>query len=45
MKGEMDVNMFKQVMGKIWRYREGNEEMTNGENATQNTEIEALIWA
>lgn len=45
MKGEMIVNTFKQVMGKRWRYREGNEEMTNGEDATQDTDIEALIWA
>ena len=44
-KGEMDVNTFKQVMGKRWRYREGNEEMMNGESATQDSEIEALIWA
>lgn len=45
MKSEMDVNTVKQVMGRRWRYREGNEEMANGEYATQDTEIEALIWA
>lgn len=45
MRGDMDVNTFKQVMGKRWRYREGNEEMENGDGATQDSEIEALIWA
>ena len=43
MRGDMDVDTFKQVMRKRWRYREGNEEMVNGEGATQDGEIETLI--
>lgn len=45
MNGEMDVETFKEVMGKRWRYREGNEEMADGGAATQDSDIENLIWA
>lgn len=45
MREDMDVDTFKQVMGKRWRYREGNEEMINGEGTTQDGKIEAFIWA
>jgi hypothetical protein len=45
MRGDMDVECFKEVMGKKWRYREGNEEMANGDTAaTQDSELEKLIW-
>ncbi|KAI9372271.1 hypothetical protein BJX61DRAFT_542893 [Aspergillus egyptiacus] len=44
MRGEMDVENFKEVMGKRWRYREGNEDMEGGEMASQDSEIEKLVW-
>lgn len=30
MRGDIDVEYFKEAMGKRWRYREGNEDMANG---------------
>ncbi|KAJ4185975.1 hypothetical protein NW759_016959 [Fusarium solani] len=45
MAGELNVRWFKEVMGKKWRRREGNEELEEGEDtATQDNEIEKLIW-
>ncbi|KAJ0422717.1 hypothetical protein BJY00DRAFT_310732 [Aspergillus carlsbadensis] len=45
LRGDMDVESFKEEMGKRWRYREGNEEMEGGDVATQDSEIERLVWA
>jgi hypothetical protein len=45
MCGEMDVESFKEAMGKRWQYREGNEEMEDGNVATQDSEVEKLVWA
>ncbi|KAL3445132.1 hypothetical protein BJX65DRAFT_310284 [Aspergillus insuetus] len=45
MRGELDVESFKEEMGKRWRYREGNEELEGGDVATQDSEIEKLVWA
>lgn len=44
--GEVSVEWFKEVMGKRWRYREGNEVLDEGdaEYASQNSEIEKLVW-
>ncbi|KAJ5779117.1 hypothetical protein N7457_006837 [Penicillium paradoxum] len=44
MHGDLDVAAFKDVMGKRWRYREGNEEMDNGDALSQDTEIEQMVW-
>ncbi|KAL3477093.1 hypothetical protein BJX99DRAFT_128965 [Aspergillus californicus] len=45
LRGDLDVESFKEEMGKRWRYREGNEEMEGGETVTQDTEIEKMVWA
>lgn len=48
MNGEVSVEWFKEVMEKRWRYREGNEVLDEGhaeEHATQDSEIEKLVWA
>ncbi|KAB8278267.1 hypothetical protein BDV30DRAFT_233739 [Aspergillus minisclerotigenes] len=45
MRGDIDTEVFKEVMGKRWRYREGNEEMEGHEVGTQDDEIAKLIWA
>lgn len=45
MRGEIDVESFKEEMGKRWRYREGNEEMDGGDMATQDSHIEKLVWS
>ncbi|KAL6399342.1 uncharacterized protein AUP68_17888 [Ilyonectria robusta] len=43
MTGEVNVGWFKEVMGKKWRRREGNEELEEGEDtATQDSDIEKL---
>lgn len=44
MRGDLDVETFKEVMGKRWRYREGNEEMENGDSISQDNEIEKMVW-
>lgn len=45
MRGEMDVETFKEVMGKRWRYREGTEVLVDGDgSAAQDSEIEKLVW-
>ena len=43
MEGGIDVGWFKEVMGKRWRWREGNEILDDGEKLTQDEEIETLI--
>ncbi|KAJ5091863.1 hypothetical protein NUU61_006733 [Penicillium alfredii] len=45
MRGSMDVEQFKEVMGARWRYREGNEEIADGDAVTQDSEIEKLVWS
>ncbi|KUM64591.1 hypothetical protein ACN42_g2513 [Penicillium freii] len=44
MRGHMDVETFKQVMGKRWRYREGNEEMNSADSLSQDNEIDNMVW-
>jgi hypothetical protein len=44
MRGDLDVETFKDVMGKRWRYREGNEEMDNADSLSQDNEIENMVW-
>lgn len=44
MGGEVDVEWFKEVMGKRWRWREGNEEVADGEEMTQDDDIRRLIF-
>ncbi|CZR45426.1 uncharacterized protein FPRO_15399 [Fusarium proliferatum ET1] len=44
--GQLDVGEFKEVMGKKWRRREGNEKSDDGDDTeTQDSEIERFIWA
>ncbi|KAL7756536.1 hypothetical protein ACKLNR_013529 [Fusarium oxysporum f. sp. zingiberi] len=44
--GQSDVGEFKEVMGKKWRRREGNEKSDDGNDMeTQDSEIERFIWA
>jgi hypothetical protein len=44
-KGHFDVRWFKEVMGKKWRYREGNEELIPGNaGVEQDIDVERLIW-
>lgn len=44
MRGELDVDTFKEVMGKRWRWREGNEEMDSADSMSQDNEIEKMVW-
>ncbi|KAF7133622.1 hypothetical protein CNMCM5793_004920 [Aspergillus hiratsukae] len=44
MHGDLDVEIFKELMGKRWRWREGNEEMDDGGSMSQDSEVEKLIW-
>lgn len=44
MTGGVDVKWFKDVMGKKWRHREGNEEPDKYEAAAQDEIIEKLVW-
>jgi isopenicillin N synthase-like dioxygenase len=41
--GQLDVKWFKEIMGKRWGWREGNEELEDGEEITQDEDIERLI--
>lgn len=41
--GEIKVKWFKEIMGKRWRWREGNEELEDGAEITQDKDIERLI--
>ncbi len=44
--GGVNVKWFKEVMGKRWRRREGNEMLEDGESDQigQNEDVERLIW-
>lgn len=46
MAGKINVKWFKEVMGKRWRWREGNEALEEGETneVSQDEDIEKLIW-
>ncbi|KAJ5977288.1 hypothetical protein N7501_000630 [Penicillium viridicatum] len=44
MRGHMDVETFKQVMGKRWRYREGNEGMDSADSFSRDNEIDNMVW-
>ncbi|KAK6333232.1 hypothetical protein TWF718_011053 [Orbilia javanica] len=46
MEGGIDVEWFKDVMGKRWRWREGNLELAKGEDerVVQDEEIKKLIF-
>lgn len=46
MAGKINVRWFKEVMGKRWRWREGNETLEEGETeeVSQDEAIEKLIW-
>lgn len=44
-EGHFDERWFKEVMGKKWRYREGNEKLATGnDRVEQDIDIERLIW-
>ena len=44
-RGEIKVGWFKDIMGKKWRHREGNESLSEGEEqTTQDAKIERFIW-
>lgn len=44
-RGDVDVKWFKEVMGKRWRWREGNEkEQESTEAVTQDDDIRKLIF-
>jgi hypothetical protein len=46
MDGRISVRWFKEVMGKRWRWREGNEDLEDGErdDIAQDEDVEKLIW-
>lgn len=46
MAGKIDVRWFKEVIGKKWRWREGNEALEEGEakELSQDQDIEKSIW-
>ena len=46
MEGRVDVGWFKDVMGKRWRWREGNEVLEDGDGdaISQDGDIERLVW-
>lgn len=43
MQGGIDVNYFKEVMGKRWRYREGNEDMGEQDESGAMTQDEKTL--
>ena len=44
-EGQFDVRWFKEVMGKKWRYREGNENLATAvDGVEQDIDVEQLIW-
>lgn len=46
MDGGINVGAFKEVVGRKWRRREGNEEMEGEQQSTsQDVDIESLIWS
>ena len=46
MDGRISVGWFKEVMGKRWRWREGNEDLEDGErdDIAQDEDVEELVW-
>lgn len=44
--GSVNVGWFKEVMGKRWRWREGNEMLEDGESNEigQDEDVERLVW-
>ncbi|KAJ5503241.1 hypothetical protein N7463_006115 [Penicillium fimorum] len=44
MRGDLDVETFKDVVRKRWRYQEGNEEMDIENSLSQDNEIENMVW-
>lgn len=44
MRGDLAVETFKEIMGKRWRWREGNEEMDDGDSMSQDAQIEKMVW-
>lgn len=44
MRGDLNVQTFKEVMGKKWRWREGNEEMDERGSTCQDSEVERMVW-
>lgn len=45
-EGRFDVGWFKEVMGKKWRYREGNGRLGDEEDegVEQDVDVEKLVW-
>ena len=44
-EGLFDVRLFKEVINKKWRHREGNEKLeTEDDGIEQDIDIERLIW-
>ncbi|KAI5857447.1 hypothetical protein GGS23DRAFT_587470 [Durotheca rogersii] len=43
MEGKINVGWFKEFMGKRWRWREGNAQLEDSEDPTQDEDIERLI--
>jgi isopenicillin N synthase-like dioxygenase len=44
-EGLYDVRWFKEVMGKKWRHREGNEKLGTGDDGVeQDIDVERFIW-
>jgi isopenicillin N synthase-like dioxygenase len=46
MTGQVNVGWFKDVMGKQWRWKEGNEVLKDGESdeISQDEDIDRLVW-
>jgi hypothetical protein len=47
MAGQVNVGWFKDVIGKRWRWREGNEVLEDevSKEISQDEDIERLVWA
>ncbi|XXG95720.1 hypothetical protein Hte_001990 [Hypoxylon texense] len=43
LEGKVNVSWFKEFMGKRWRWREGNAKLEDGEDVTQDEDIERLV--
>ncbi|KAI0889958.1 Clavaminate synthase-like protein [Annulohypoxylon maeteangense] len=43
LQGKVSVGWFKEFMGKRWRWREGNAQLEDGQDVTQDEDIERLI--
>ena len=44
MRGDLDIETFKDIVGKRWRWREENEEMDDGDSMSQNALVEQMVW-